>query len=147
MARGHRAAVRRKTSDKRSQPPLALRIVVRAYFSKTYVPGASQIGAWAAFPTGGADILSPDLAWSQLAQSVHQLPSCFCAPANQASAVAGGERVSFVQYPPLPLDGGLIMPAMCPLAASTKRVCALVSCAIRHAERQGTMWSFSAPTA
>ena len=35
-------------------------------------------------------------------------------------AVFGAERMSFVQYPPLPLDGGLIMPAMCPLAASTK---------------------------
>ena len=38
-------------------------------------------------------------------------------------------------------------PGECPLAASTKRVFALVSCAIRHAERQGTMWSFSAPIA
>src|SRR5271166_2222592 len=119
----------------------------QAYFSRTYAPGASQIGGWAAFPIGGADILCPDLAWSQLAQSVHQLPSCFCAPANQASALAGIGRVSFVQYPPLPLDGGLIIPAMCLLAASKKRVFPLVSCATRHAERQGTMWSFSAPTA
>ena len=43
--------------------------------------------------------------------------------------------------------GGLIIPAICPLPASTKRVFALVSCAIRQAERQGTMWSFSAPIA
>jgi len=49
--------------------------------------------------------------------------------------------------PMVPLDGGLIIPTICPLAASTKRVFALVSCAIRQAERQGTMWSFSAPIA
>src|SRR6185312_494114 len=107
------------------------------------------IGGKAALPTAAAGILFPERASSHLVQSHHQLPSCFFAPASHAAAVpaAAASPVSSVQWPPLPADGGLIMPAMCPLAASTKRVFALVSCAIRQAERQGTMWSFSAPIA
>src|SRR5215207_7706997 len=54
---------------------------------------------------------------------------------------------SLTQCLPLPLEGGLIMPAMWPLLAKAKRVVALVSCPIFHAEYHGTMWSLSAPTA
>ena len=96
---------------------------------------------------GGRRTFGPERSSSHRTQSVHQLPSCRAAVASHRPAVPGGGRLSLIQWLPLPFDGGLIIPAMWPLAASTKRTLPPVSWLIRQAERQGTIWSFSAPTA
>ena len=66
--------------------------------------------------------------------------------AIRQESLAGASPASRVQYIPLP-PGGLMIPAMWPLEARTNRTSPLKSCVMRQAASQGTMWSFSAPTA
>src|SRR5215210_26350 len=119
------------------------------YLSLTYGPGASSMDGWLSLPTPGGSAFSPERGSSQFVQSSHQEPSCSVAFCLHSSAVlaAPASPPSFTQCLPLPLEGGLIMPAMWPLFARAKRFSALVSCPTFHAEYHGTMWSLSAPTA
>src|SRR5919107_416436 len=105
------------------------------------------MGGCCSLRTPGRSTLSPGRGSSQLVQSSHQLPSCWVAPFLHSSAELALSPPSLIQCLPLPLDGGLIMPAMWPLLARAKRVLALVSCPTFHAEYHGAMWSLSAPTA
>src|ERR671916_680735 len=107
------------------------------------------MGGYSSLPTSGASTFSPERGSSQLFQSTHQEPSCSVAFPRHSSAVVASPASppSLTQCLPLPLEGGLIMPAMWPLLARAKRVSALVSCPTFHAEYHGTMWSLSAPTA
>src|ERR671917_2570231 len=107
------------------------------------------MGGELSLPTLGGSTFSPERGSSHLFQSSHQEPSCAVAFWRHSSAVlaAPASPPSLTQCLPLPFEGGLIMPAMWPLEARAKRVLALVSCPIFHAEFQGTMWSLSAPTA
>src|SRR5918999_3399482 len=97
----------------------------------------------------GGSTISPECGPSQLVQSSHHEPSCSVAFSRHSSAVLASPASppSLTQCLPLPLEGGLIIPAMWPLLARAKRVLALVSCPTVHAEYHGTMWSLSAPTA
>src|SRR5829696_1729108 len=107
------------------------------------------MGGYCSLPTLGGSTLSPERGSSQLVQSSHQEPSCCVAFCRHSSAVFAlpASPPSLTQCLPLPLDGGLIMPAMWPLLARAKRVLALVSCPTFPAEYHGTMLSLSAPTA
>ncbi len=71
--------------------------------------------------SGGGAPFAPERSASQLAQSVHQLPSCCAATLRHSFAVADRVPGGATQYVRLLPPGGLIIPAMCPLDASTKR--------------------------
>src|SRR5215203_3755540 len=107
------------------------------------------MGGYFSLPMPGGSTFSPERSESQFVQSSHQEPSCSAALAFQASALSKepASPSSLTQCLPLPLLGGLIMPAMWPLLASAKRTLPPVSLLMLHAESHGTMWSFSAPTA
>jgi hypothetical protein len=90
--------------------------------------------------------------WARnLAHSGHQLPLLSVAPANHASAVFGRALplASFTQWLRLPLDAGLMTPAICPDAPSTKRLffgfLGLSSSIDANAASHGTMWSSLEP--
>src|SRR3990170_424720 len=99
------------------------------------------MGWYCSLPTPGGSTFSPERGSSHSFQSSHQEPSCSVAFCRHSSAVfaSPASPPSLTQCLPLPLEGGLIMPAMWPLLASKKRVLALVSCPIFHAEYHGTM--------
>src|SRR5215204_4687868 len=99
------------------------------------------MGGYFSLPTFGGSTFSPERGSSQFVQSSHQEPSCSVAFLRHSSEVAAepASPPSLTQCLPLPLEGGLIMPAMWPLLARAKRVSAFVSWPIFHAEYQGTM--------
>src|SRR3712207_4024731 len=107
------------------------------------------MGGWFSLPMLGGSTFPPERGSSQFFQSTHQEPSCSVAFLRHSSAVLASPASppSLTQCLPLPLEGGLIMPAMWPLLARTKRTVPLVSWLTFHAEYHGTMWSRSAPTA
>src|SRR5215204_854546 len=105
------------------------------------------MGGYVSLPISGGSTISPEWVSSHLLQSSHQEPSCSLAFSSQAAEVSKAPPFSVAQYRPLPLDGGLIMPAIWPELARVKRVVPFASLEIFHAEAQGTMWSLSAPTA
>src|SRR5437588_3370158 len=87
-------------------------------YPKTYFPGASSTGGWAALPRAGALRLAPARSPIQAVQSSHHEPLCSVAPFSQALGSEG--LVGLVQWIAFGL-GGLTIPAMWPDEESVKR--------------------------
>ena len=108
-----------------------------AFAAKVLLVQSRRLPRWA-LPIAGGAPSPPDRSESQADQSIHQLPSCLVAFSRQASddsKRAGGSTVQYVPFPP----GGLMIPAMWPLEASTNRTLTPTSFVTRQAACQGTM--------
>src|SRR5688572_19885185 len=107
-------------------------------YPKTYLPGASPTGGWAALPMGGASRLAPALSAIQAVQSSHQEP--LCSVASESHACGSRTVFGLVQWIALGL-GGLTIPAMCPEDERVNRTLPGRSWVVLYAAFQGAMWS------
>jgi two-component system, NarL family, response regulator DesR len=72
-------------------------VVPDAYFSFTYVPGASSMGGYVSLPISGGSTISPEWASSHLLQSSHQEPSCSLACSRHCAEVSKAPPFSVAQ--------------------------------------------------
>jgi|GEM_PF-5592665 len=86
----------------------------------------------------GAATCAPLCAFNHSLHSGHQLPSTLCACSTQSDASSCSSPIQWLR---LRLAGGLMTPAMWPLAPSTKRLLPPSSCVLAKAVCQGTIWS------
>src|SRR5208283_1383022 len=108
-------------------------------FTRTYSPGASQMGSSLPSPGWRAGTFSGDCRVYQSIQCGHQEPLTSSALSIQSSSSPLGCPPR--QYWYFPFSGGLMIPATCPAPPSTYSTGPPKSLAPRKTERAGAIWS------